>query len=67
MNFFLKTSLKRGLALCLSVLMVLSIGCSKSNTTGSPAASSTSPSTVDRDAEIVLGGYRNLAPGVFMV
>ncbi len=53
MNFFFKTNLKRVLVLCLSILMLLSIaGCTKSST-----------KAVDKDAEIVLGGYRNLAPG----
>ncbi|HBW35193.1 ABC transporter substrate-binding protein [Desulfosporosinus sp. BICA1-9] len=64
MNFFFKTKLKQVLVLCLSVLIVLSIaGCSKSNPTGSAADSSKSPAVVNRNTEIVLGGYRNLAPG----
>ncbi|MHB8072830.1 ABC transporter substrate-binding protein [Desulfosporosinus fructosivorans] len=63
MKLFFKTSLKQVLALFLTVLMAVSIaGCSKSNPAGAggdPAGSS----SVDKDSEIVLGGYRNIAPG----
>lgn len=47
---------------CLAVVIVLSLaGCS--NSTTSEVHSSTTSSVTDKDAEIVLGGYRDLAPG----
>lgn len=64
MNTLSKGNFKRILALCLSVFLVVSaVGCTNSSTpTGSNNPVST-PSVVDKDAEITLGGYRNLAPG----
>ena len=60
MKIFSKIKLKRMVPLCLAMLMVLSFaGCTKTD----GKSDSKAVSTVDMDAEIVLGGYRNLAPG----
>lgn len=60
----MKKNTTRLLTLALSVLMLLSFAaCGNTADTSSPAPSVADPVAVDKDAEIVLGGYRNLAPG----
>ncbi|SHN81494.1 ABC transporter substrate-binding protein [Desulfitobacterium chlororespirans] len=64
MQVLTKLNLKRILALCLSVFVLLSAaGCTNSSTPTGGSSPAAAPSPVDKDAEIVLGGYRNLAPG----
>lgn len=63
MKLFFKTNLKQVLVLFLIFLMAASIaGCGKSNPTGAGTDSAKSAG-LDKDSEIVLGGYRNIAPG----
>ncbi len=57
---------KRAFAAALAAIMVLlAAGCAQSSTKASGnAVSQSTKAAANKDAEIVLGGYRNLAPGV---